>query len=628
LITKLQVTLDPRQSALDQFRQMMAAMADLGEGPHLLVVDNASEAAAACAADLSRLRHWRILLTSREPIQNMGTFHLDALPHDEAVALYERTYEQPARSPALDALLADIGYHTLMTEMLAAYAHEKRLAPPALLALLREKGLMQMDDYDIAIPRYHQQRDIMAHLRDLFSLIDLNSEEQDILRWCCILPTSNLALAPELASEDFLCDLLDKKATEKDFKKRLRRLAKLHWLEEKAGAYRCHPVVAEAAKDQLRPDALNCAGVIEKVIDLLVPDKESNEHQISRAPFAPMGAAVLRGVWKMEEDFGEEDEKVGRLAALLNELFLDLGQLDKALDYSQKAVAIREKILPPEHPDLAASYNNLAETYRVWGWHQRSLEFHQKTLGILEKTLPPEHSDLATSYNNLAGTYGALGEHQKSLEYHQKALSIFEKALPSEHPDLASLYNNLALTYGALGEHQKRLMYNQKALAIREKVLPPEHPDLATSYNNLAVTYNALSEHKKSLEYNQKALTIREKVLPPEHPDLAASYNNLAATYGALSEHQKELEYNQKALSISEKVLPPEHPDLANSYNNLAMTYYHLDDLERAVAFVRRAVAIYEKALPATHPHTANARQGLAFLEGKLAEQPHPRPLP
>lgn len=575
LKTNLNVTSDPLQRPVEQFRQMVAALADLGTGPHLLVIDNAPEAAAAYLPELATLTQWRILLTSREAIQNMAKFELDALPPDLAAELFERVYEAPARSEALDSILDDIGYHTLTIELLAAYAREKHLDPLGLLALLRQKGLMQLDDYDVSVPRYHQNRDIAAHLRDLF-LLELNEKETEILRNCCILPTSNVPLDPTLASEDFLCALLGKKDTEKDFKKCLRRLARLHWLVDKNGGYRCHPVIAETAKAQLRPDALNYTVLIENVTRLLVPNEETNEPQISRVPYGPLAEAVLKGVWKEQGDFVEEDDKVALLAVWLNHLFNSSGEIFKALDYSQKAVAIREKVLPPEHPGLA------------------------------------------TSYNNLAGAYHALGDFQKCVEHLEKALSIWEKVLPPEHPALATSYNNLAVTYGALGEHQKNLEYHQKALSIREKVLPAEHPDLAQSYNNLAAAYGALGEHQKDLEYSLKALSVREKVLPSEHPDLAISYNNLAETYRVLSEHQKSLGHHQKALSIWEKVLPPEHPDLAQSHNNLAWTHHALGDLGQAVGYMRRAVAICEKSLPAAHPYVAMAKRSLAILEEQL----------
>lgn len=579
LKTNLGLQFDPLQTPFEQFQQMLAVLAAL-PGQHLLVVDNVPEIAANYLPELSCLQNWRILFTSRDVLPNTTRFRLDTLSPAEAVKLFERIYEKTlshdeAAETALADILRDIDYHTLTIELLAAYAREKKLALPALFDQLQKEGLSKLDDYEVSTPRFAHQRDIAAHLRTLFWL-ELAAAEQEILRYCAILPTSNVPLNQELVSEDNLCALFGKQDNEKDFKKLLRRLARLHWLVEKDGGYRCHPVIAETAKAQLKPDAENCAVLLKNVTRLLMPDKKTNESIINRAPFVPLAEAVFKGLWKMDSDFAEEDNAVARLALWIGELFRAFGESFKALDYDQKAITIREKILPEEHSDLAVSYNNLAATYSALGEYQKSLECTLKALDIREKILPKEHLDLTTSYNNLAETYRTLGDYQKSLEYHLKAF------------------------------------------AIGEKVLSKEHPHLATSYNNLAGTYDALGEHQKSLEYNLKALAIRENILSKEHPDLAHSYNNLALTYDALGKHQKSLKYNLKALAIFENVLPADHPHLATSYNNIAWAYDALGNPDKAVTFMRQALAILDKALPATHPHIAIVKRNLATFEEKL----------
>ncbi len=614
----LELTFDPQQRPVEHFRQAIDALAAI-EGHNLLVIDNAPEAAAAYLEDLSKLEHWRILFTSRAAIPNTATFRLDTLAPEEAALLYERVYEKTAQSEPLHTILNDIGYHTLTIELLAAYARDKKLESPALLDLLRQKGLARLDDYEVNTPRSAKTQDIAAHLRDVF-LLELDAAEKEILRNCCILPTSNVPLDAELVSEDRLCDLFGKKEEETDFKKRLRRLTRMNWLVESEGGYRCHPVIAETAKAQLLPDAVNCAVLIKNVTELLIPDEATNEPGIKRAPFAPLAEAIFKGVWKEKGDFEEVDKVVAILGGWFANLCWHTGNNRKCLEYIEKALSIQEKVLPLDHPDLARLYSNLAETYRALGEYPQSLEYNEKALSIREKVLPMDHPDLAFSYNNLAVTYHAMGDFQKCIEYLEKAFFIREKLLPLDHPDLARSYNNLAVTYGALGEHRKRLEYNEKALAIWENVLPLDHPDLALSYNNLAETYRALGEHRKQLEYNEKALSIREKVLPSDHPDLAQSYNNLAGIYRDIGDLQTCIEYLEKALSIREKVLSSVHPDLARSYNNLAWTYHDLGNIKRAVDYMRKAVVIREKSLPAAHPDTVGSKKSLEIFEQRLKE--------
>jgi tetratricopeptide (TPR) repeat protein len=56
------------------------------------------------------------------------------------------------------------------------------------------------------------------------------------------------------------------------------------------------------------------------------------------------------------------------------------GDYDIALEYYEKALVIREKILGKKHPDTANIYNNIAEVYRSQGNYNSALELYQKSL--------------------------------------------------------------------------------------------------------------------------------------------------------------------------------------------------------------------------------------------------------
>ena len=298
----------------------------------------------------------------------------------------------------------------------------------------------------------------------------------------------------------------------------------------------------------------------------------------------------------------------------------NMGEYSKALSYYDKALEIRQKALPPNHPDLASSYNNIGLVYDNMGEYSKALSYYDKALEILQKALPPNHPDLATSYNNIAGVYYNMGEYSKALSYYDKALEIRQKALPTNHPDLATSYNNIAGVYYNMGEYSKALSYYDKALEIRQKALPPNHPDLASSYNNIAGVYDNMGEYSKALSYYDKALEIRQKALPPNHPDLATFYNNIAVVYGNMGEYSKALSYYDKALKIRQKALPPNHPDLASSYNNIAVVYDNMGEYSKALSYYDKALEIRQKALPPNHPSLATSYNNIAGVYDNMGE--------
>ena len=87
----------------------------------------------------------------------------------------------------------------------------------------------------------------------------------------------------------------------------------------------------------------------------------------------------------------------------------------------ERAIAIGEKTLGPEHPELAKWLNNFAGLLRAQVRSRCAIEpritalfrpqgdlasakpLYERAIAIGEKTLGPEHPDLAISLNNLAG---------------------------------------------------------------------------------------------------------------------------------------------------------------------------------------------------------------------------------
>jgi CHAT domain-containing protein len=100
------------------------------------------------------------------------------------------------------------------------------------------------------------------------------------------------------------------------------------------------------------------------------------------------------------------------------------------------------------------------------GAYAKAEPLYQRALAIIEKALGPEHPDTAVSLNNLAFLYDEIGAYGKAEPLYQRALAIREKALGPEHPDTAQSLNNLAMVYHDLGAYAKAEPLYQRAFAI------------------------------------------------------------------------------------------------------------------------------------------------------------------
>jgi tetratricopeptide (TPR) repeat protein len=211
-------------------------------------------------------------------------------------------------------------------------------------------------------------------------------------------------------------------------------------------------------------------------------------------------------------------------------------RLDDAYDFHERALAIREQALGPDHPAVARSLTNLGVAATGQAEHDEARRFYERALAIQEKALGPDHPAVARSLSNLSGAQRTPDEARKFLD---RALAIEEKALGPDHPDLSVTLSNLSAVAEKQGKLDETREFQERALAIDEKAFGPDHPNVAVSLANLGVVVQAQGELEDARKLYARALAIDEKALGPDHPVVAALLRNLgtvAAAQGKLDE--------------------------------------------------------------------------------------------
>ncbi|CAF1495425.1 unnamed protein product [Adineta steineri] len=296
----------------------------------------------------------------------------------------------------------------------------------------------------------------------------------------------------------------------------------------------------------------------------------------------------------------------------LGSVLFNMGQFNKAED-------IYRVLLDQKQDDKhkALIYGQLGLIKYDQGKYQEAFTFYEKSLAIYQKTLSPNDPELANSYNNIGLVYDAMCNYPKALSSHEQALEIRQKSLDPNHPDLAKSYIAIGLVHDSMDNYPKALPSYEKALEIQQQSLPPSHPDLAMSYNNIGLVHDTMGNYRKALSCHEKALEIRQKSIAPNHPDLASSYNNIGEVHNNMGDYQQALSYFEKALEILQLSLPPNHPSLAYPYNNIGLVYENMSNYSKARTFYEHAIQIGKQSLPSNHPTLKKRRSNLERVKNK-----------
>ncbi len=151
--------------------------------------------------------------------------------------------------------------------------------------------------------------------------------------------------------------------------------------------------------------------------------------------------------------------------------------------------------------------------YRSLGDYRKALPLFEQARDLRKKALGEDHPDYAASLNNLAMLYQSLGDYLKALPLYEQARDLGKKALGEDNPAYATSLNSLAMLYQSLGDYRKALPLLEQAHDLRKKMLGEDHPDYATSLNNLAVLYNSMGDYGKAQRLSRQALELSLQLL-------------------------------------------------------------------------------------------------------------------
>ena len=85
------------------------------------------------------------------------------------------------------------------------------------------------------------------------------------------------------------------------------------------------------------------------------------------------------------------------------------GRYAEAEPLIRRSLAIREKVLGRDHPDVARSLNNLADLYERQGRYAEACRCIERALAIRETAVGPDHPDTATSAEQSGGVLSGRG---------------------------------------------------------------------------------------------------------------------------------------------------------------------------------------------------------------------------
>ncbi|HEX3695170.1 MAG TPA: serine/threonine-protein kinase [Polyangia bacterium] len=221
------------------------------------------------------------------------------------------------------------------------------------------------------------------------------------------------------------------------------------------------------------------------------------------------------GVWTAEE--ARHDEVKAEIAVqLIYVVSLGIRPQDTER-WRHMAEAILRRIGGHERLQIWMN-TNLGAALEVSGQPAEALARHEQALAIAERALRPDDPDLVRVQGNISNALVGMDRPVEALIHSDRAIEIGRKALGADHPEMAIRYSNRGEILNQLGRFEEARASCLRAVALWEKQLGKDH--LYISYALNAIGLSHLGEGKPAMAVVplERALRIRlDKEPSPGH---------------------------------------------------------------------------------------------------------------
>lgn len=260
---------------------------------------------------------------------------------------------------------------------------------------------------------------------------------------------------------------------------------------------------------------------------------------------------------------GAESLELARHLARLAFVCEDLSRYDEAEVAYEHALAIRERILGPEHPDIVTNLLNLGRLLTKRGKPDRAADLLRRSIAIHARTDDPDNQFLLGATNDLIAAVTASA--QRRGDYGAVTDAVAEACALCEH-SLAGDEKALALTLHNAGEvcRQRRQLndaqqFLERALAIRERLFGPNDPTTLVTAGTLAAAHNDNERYELAEPLLQRILGAAAEH-PVERGIRCMALNNLAFLRERQGHSDVAVSLYRQSLDLCRQEHGPSHP--------------------------------------------------------------------
>ena len=289
--------------------------------------------------------------------------------------------------------------------------------------------------------------------------------------------------------------------------------------------------------------------------DLLVALGRVYDHLADPDKGTPLLDAAVAAARRVEP---ADPALLGAAISERGEVDLSGDRFDAAIPQFDQAIAL-QKGVDPGGLALALTLDRRALAESQTGAHDKAIADYEAALAIREKKLRPDDPEILESYDSIGNAYVRAGRPEQAIALMKKAVDGAAKKFGEKHVKTAHYMKNLGAAYGMQRNFVEAAALTERAVRIEAELYPPGSPDVVNGLNNLGnieLTLGRLGAARKTLD---EARARNREAGHDESLGQTFVLGNLARVREAQGDLAGAADLLAEARRTATKVVGPEH---------------------------------------------------------------------
>ncbi|MBC8068642.1 MAG: tetratricopeptide repeat protein, partial [Deltaproteobacteria bacterium] len=193
-------------------------------------------------------------------------------------------------------------------------------------------------------------------------------------------------------------------------------------------------------------------------------------------------------------------------------------RLDEAFERYREALEIQQRLLGPDDPQVAMTYNHMGNVKIEQGDLATAREYVLRSYEVRRRVLGERHPKVAASINNLAVIASKQADHEEALVQVERALAIVGDSGGAEEIVGLVVGSESALELHA---SERAVRYLERLLELRELAVPTQPGQVASALEQLARAREQQARLDEAVALLDRAIRVARPSDPRRSAELA-----------------------------------------------------------------------------------------------------------